>query len=352
MAAGPRDDAWKGVDEAVKKGLPKTAVERLEPIIQASIREKAYPEAIKAIGKKIALEGNIQGNKPEEKIVRLKAEIAKAPKEMQAPMEAILAHWYWQYFQRNRWRFMQRTATAQPPGDDILTWDLPRILAEINKHFTKALVGHAELRKIPVSQYGELLQKGNVPDAYRPTMFDFLAFEALSFFTAGEQAGAKAEDAFELKADSPIFASAEEFMKWPVETTDAGSVTFKAVRLYQGLLRFHAKDKDQAAFLDADLWRLNFGYNKAVGEQKNERYKAALRRFIDRYGDHEISARARFQWASVLQQAILGQAATTDKVLIGRTRFQHKNEELSWWLLFVPSVSLRATIERALPTPV
>ena len=302
MAAGPRDDAWKGVDEAVKKGLPKTAVERLEPIIQASIREKAYPEAIKAIGKKIALEGNIQGNKPEEKIVRLEAEIAKAPKEMQAPMEAILAHWYWQYFQRNRWRFMQRTATAQPPGDDILTWDLPRILAEINKHFTKALVGHAELRKIPVSQYGELLQKGNVPDAYRPTMFDFLAFEALSFFTAGEQAGAKAEDAFELKADSPIFASAEEFMKWPVETTDAGSVTFKAVRLYQGLLRFHAKDKDQAAFLDADLWRLNFGYNKAVGEQKNERYKAALRRFIDRYGDHEISARARFQWASVLQQ--------------------------------------------------
>ena len=55
--------------------------------------------------------------------------------------------------------------------------------------------------------------------------------------------------------------------------------------------------------------------------------------------------------ASVLQQALLGQATATDTVLIGRTRFQHNDEEVSWWLLFVPSVALRAVIERALPTP-
>jgi chemotaxis protein CheC len=55
--------------------------------------------------------------------------------------------------------------------------------------------------------------------------------------------------------------------------------------------------------------------------------------------------------ASVLQQAILGQAAATDTVLIGRTRFQHNDEELSWWLLFIPSVALRTVIERALPLP-
>ena len=46
------------------------------------MQDKAYPEAIKAIARKIALEGNIQGNKPEEKITRLEAEIAKAPAEM------------------------------------------------------------------------------------------------------------------------------------------------------------------------------------------------------------------------------------------------------------------------------
>ena len=111
-AADKWDAQWKKVDEAVQQGLPKTAIERLQPILDGAIAEKDYPVAIKAIGRKIALEGNIQGNKPEEKIIRLAAEIAKAPAEMQPMLEVIQADWYWQYFQHNRWRFMQRTATA------------------------------------------------------------------------------------------------------------------------------------------------------------------------------------------------------------------------------------------------
>ena len=66
--SGSRAAQWARVDEAIQKGLPKTAIEELEPIIAAALRDKAYPEAIKAIAQKIALEGNIQGNKPEEKI--------------------------------------------------------------------------------------------------------------------------------------------------------------------------------------------------------------------------------------------------------------------------------------------
>ncbi|MBC8869395.1 MAG: hypothetical protein H8E44_08260 [Planctomycetes bacterium] len=284
------------------KVLPKTAIERLKPIIAQALKDKAYPEAIKAIGQKIALEGQIQGNKPEEKIVRMQAEIAASPKEMQPVMEAILAHWYWQYFQANRWRFMQRTTTAEPPGDDILTWDLKRIFSEINEHYTVALRAEAELKKIPIAQYDALLAKGNVPDSYRPTLYDFVAFEAIKFYASAEQAGARSEDAFDLSADSPIFAQTADFMTWEITTTDTSSPTVKAIRMYQDLLRFHQNDEDPAARLDADLGRIGFGYNKAFGEEKDSRYKAALKRYVDRNGDHEISARARFHWAGVLQK--------------------------------------------------
>jgi len=292
---------WKKVDEAQNKGLPKTAIELLEPIIQGAIRDKAWPEAIKAIARKIALEGVIQGNKPEEKILRLEEEISKAPREMAPVMEAVLANWYWHFFQQNRWRFMRRTQTAEPPGKDILTWDLPRILAEIDRVFTRALSAEAELKKIPVADYDALLEKGTLPDTYRPTLYDFVAFEALNFYSSGEQAAAKAEDAFELAADSPIFAPAEEFLKWEVKTTDETSLTAKAIRLYQKVLSFHRDDADKSAFIDADLNRLQFGYNRSVGEDRNKRYKDALKAFVDRWGDHEISARARFLWASVLR---------------------------------------------------
>ena len=112
VSGASRDAQWKKVDEAIQNGLPKTAITELDPIIQGALRDKAYGEAVKAIGRKLVLEGNIQGNKAEEKITRLEAEIAKAPKELVPILDTILANWYWHYFQNNRWRFMQRTATA------------------------------------------------------------------------------------------------------------------------------------------------------------------------------------------------------------------------------------------------
>src|SRR6266446_1805981 len=80
--AASREAQWKEVEEAVKNGLPKTAIEKLEPIIQGALKDKAWGEATKAIARRIVLEGNIQGNKSEERITRMEAEIAKAPKEI------------------------------------------------------------------------------------------------------------------------------------------------------------------------------------------------------------------------------------------------------------------------------
>jgi len=62
-----------------QEGPPKTEIERLESIIAGALDDKAYAEAIKAIGRKIAIEGNIQGNKAEGKILRMHAELEKVP---------------------------------------------------------------------------------------------------------------------------------------------------------------------------------------------------------------------------------------------------------------------------------
>ena len=66
--AGPRDDLWKQVNDAINKGLPQTAIEVLDQIIPGAVQDQAYAEATKAICLKIVQEGRIQGNKPEEMI--------------------------------------------------------------------------------------------------------------------------------------------------------------------------------------------------------------------------------------------------------------------------------------------
>src|SRR6266480_3461497 len=322
--ASSRDAQWKDVDDAVSKGLPKQAIEKLDPIIQGALKDKAWGEATKAIARKIVLEGNIQGNKPEEKITRLEAEIVRAPKEIVPLLDTILANWYWHYFQQNRWRFLQRTQTAQQPGKDFTTWDLPRLLAGIDKQFLKALASADTLKKTPVATFDDLLQKGSLPDSYRPTLYDFIAHEALKFYASGEQAAAKPEDAFELSADSPVFDGAEKFMAWDpgsrrreeadkaggprtpnpppyVGGYDDGSPVLKALRLFQDLLKFHRNDKDASAFIDTDIARLVYGYNVAFGEEKNARYKTALKVLVDKWADHELSAVALHHWARVVQ---------------------------------------------------
>ena len=321
VIAGPRDAQWKKVEEAIKQGLPKTAITNLEPIIQGAMKDKAYAEAVKAIGQRIALEGNIQGNKPEEKIVRLEAEIAKVPKEMVPVLDTLLADWYWHYFQQNKWRFMQRTATAQQPGKDFTTWDLPRLFAEIDKQFQKALAAEKILKATPIAAWNDLLQKGTMPDTLRPTLYDFIVHEALDFYTSGEQAGAKSEDNFELSVD-PIapgvpsaFASGEEFValapiNQPIGAVEAArlkamevSATGKAYNLYRDLLRFHHEDPlPRLAFAAADLERLAWAWNTAFGEDKNARYKTALEAFIRNYADFDISALATEHEARVLKQ--------------------------------------------------
>ena len=262
------DKQWKAVDEAVSQGLPKTAMEKLDPILAESLKNKDFPQAIKALARKIALEGNIQGNKPEEKITRLEAELAKTSPEMQPVLEVVLADWYWQYFQQNRWRFMQRTTTAAAPGKDFTTWDLPRLFAEIDKHFTKAIAASDLLKKIPIEQYGSLLDKGSMPDRYRPSLFDFVAHQAITFYSSGEQAASKSESEFEISADGPIFRPKAEFLAWQPVKEASDSPLVKAIKLYQELLRFHENDEDKSALLDADRGRLVFGYNSAQGEEK------------------------------------------------------------------------------------
>ncbi|MEO6006049.1 MAG: alpha-2-macroglobulin family protein [Opitutus sp.] len=301
LRAASRETQWKEVDEAVRLGQPKTAIERLDPIIAAALADHATAEAIKALGRKISLEGEIQGNKAEEKITRLQGELEKALPAMKPVMEALLAHWYWQFFQQNRWRFIQRTQTAGASGADLATWDLSRVLTEIDRHFSAALADEAVLKATPIREFELLLEPGKAPDAYRPTLFDFLVYDALQFYQAGEQAAVVAEEEFEIDATGPVFSDVAAFQNWKPATNDTASAKLKAVSLYQSLLKFHASDADRSPFLDADLARLTYGHNVAVGETKDERSKAALQQFIQQNGGHEISSRARAALANQLQ---------------------------------------------------
>jgi hypothetical protein len=307
LLGGERDGLWKAVEAAIQQGLPQSAITNLNAIIPSAMKDKAHGETARATLRKVLLEGTVQGNKPEEKIRRLEAEIPRAPAEIQPLLCSVQAHWYWHYYQQNRWRFLNRSATASAPGPDFTTWDLPRLFLEIDRQFNRSLANPARLQAVPITQLDDFLQRGTMPDAYRPTLYDFLVHEALSFYMSGEQAGARAEDAPEWRADQlvhgvvSLFGTVEEFLAGKIERSSRETNSEKAMFLLRDLLIFHQRDREPTARAHADLVRLRWAYNIATGDEKTGLYRKALERFAKEWADHEIAAEALHDLARAFQ---------------------------------------------------
>lgn len=300
---GSRQAQWKAVETALAERKPKTAAESLAGIEQAAIEERAWAEAARAIATRIVTEsGDRPGDDPEV-LVRLAAAIEQAPPETRGVLRAIQANWTWHFFTMNRWRFMQRTAggtaaeAAAAPAS-MATWDLPTIIAEIRSRFTAALSADAGLEKLPVGDWSMLIRPGTMSDAYRPTVWDVVAHDALAFAASGERGLAEPEDAFEIEASSAALGTADEFRAADLArlTADTTSPKARAWKLYAALLDFHAAAADRTAFLAADLDRILWASDAAVDSGEvtvADRTIAALEAFLERAGHHEIGSLAR-----------------------------------------------------------
>lgn len=288
---------WDNVAEATRKGLPQTAIDNLKLIYKTALNEGRKGEALRAVTTQIVMESTIKGNKPEYKVNRLKEEIGKADDRMKPILKTLLAQWYWYYYSRNKWRFMNRTATEGFNEEDFTTWDLKKIFKEISSLHQDLLKNSESLKSLELSQFKDVLSLGNVT-GLRPTLYDFVAYKALDFYSSGEQAGARPEDAFVMDANSGAFADADSFISYTPATTDTESPQYLALKIYQNLLLFHKKDGSKDAFIDADISRINYVYSHCTGDKKEEIYNRRMKEIADQNPSSELSSLALYYLAS------------------------------------------------------
>ncbi|MDF9826662.1 hypothetical protein M2447_000744 [Ereboglobus sp. PH5-10] len=351
LFAADRAADWRAVADAQKAGQPQTAAAALDSIITNALADGSHAEALKAILQKTQTDASGEKQKEQSAYVirALNAWLADTPPadtngnarptlspQMRPLLETALAKTWWAYYQANRWQLLRRTQTTEPPSDDFLTWGARRVLTETASHFEAALVDSDTLQKTPIATLAPLLLKGKFPDAYRPTLYDFLVHEAIAFYSAGEQGVPKSEDAFEPTPDSPILGTLEEFLAWNTASTGNASVSpaLRAIQLYQQLLRFHLSDPfPPHALADADLARITWAA-KFLGnnDTTRKRHADALRAFIDRweYDDTRIAVFACARLAKLLEIAdpAASHAAATRGVSIDRRGYDKTCHEI------------------------
>ncbi|MBP5469959.1 MAG: hypothetical protein J6Z11_12030, partial [Candidatus Riflebacteria bacterium] len=286
---------WKKVKEAEDKGLPQTALKEIDPIYEKAIKEKDHAQALKAVCKKIIMEGVVQGNLPEEKIIRFEQAVAAADKELQPMLKVLLAKWYYHYYDRNSYKFNRRSTTSEDTDlKDFKTWDLPRLFAHISKLYDSVLENEEELSKIPISKFDDFLISGNQPVELRSNLFEFFVHDALEFYIDDEQSTIKPQVAFEIEADSPALGTIDEFINWKPETLDSDSCNYKALKLFQRLLALNKATNNENALIYNNIERLQWAKEVSLGEDKTERYINALKQLVNEYPNNEYVSIAMY----------------------------------------------------------
>lgn len=290
---------WTDVENFEIEGLPKSALKALEKIETKAKAENNAPQLIKIMLFKSKFMLTLEEDAQLSIINAFKTEINKTNAPTKNVLENILATLYWQYFQQNRYKFYNRTKTNEKVDtEDFRTWDLETLFEEVHSHYKNSLDNGLILQQTDLKDFDVLLNKNEDSKIYRPTLFDFLAHNALIFYKHKESRITK--PAYKFIIDDEEYLSASyKYANLRIVSKDTSSLELNALKLYQELIKFHLKDKEPYALADANIERLNFVKQYATFSNKEAVYIDALEAEIEKHKAHEVSALYSFQLASI-----------------------------------------------------
>ncbi len=188
-------------------------------------------------------ENNVDDSATEKWIYKLQNEIKIAHCPEKQLLSSLLAEMYWSYYERNRYRFYNRTETVNFKNDDISTWDINKIVEETVTNYKASMENSDSLKGIDIGKIDVILVRGN-SRKLRPALYDFLAHRALNFFESREPEITRPAVQFNLN-DSNFLADYGSFCKMKLSTDDTLSLKFYALQIFQQLIAFHSTGKKE-----------------------------------------------------------------------------------------------------------
>lgn len=185
------------------------------------------------------------------------------------------------YYDQNRWQIMDRTCVEGEPSVDFNTWDVQTLASQILFHYQKSLENEELLVAIPIQQYKPILDS-LVSVEYRPTLYDFLAFQALDFLDETFAEMPVPTIPFDINngkywSDNAVFAN------MVISSPDEMSFSYWTLKIMQSLTKRHLKDQDARALIDVTLRRLNYLAAQSVMDGAREMKLKVLEQMEAKY---------------------------------------------------------------------
>ncbi len=281
---------WKKVDSLSNLGLPKSALEIVNTIYDQAKKEKNDPQYIKAFIYRLKLKADFMEDAVALSIREVNAEIKGSHEPARQILNSILAEMYQSYYLNNRYRFGNRTEVMNTTSDSIQTWDLKTLARKTVKTWLLSIQDPSLLKSLPIGSFEDILEKpesqGKQPvkmmeknkTSYRPTLYDFLCWRVLKYFSGNESPDKAVAIPFSLNQPS-YFSQAREFAALKLELpSDSSSFLAFSLKIYQDLAGFHCQDKDPHALIDEEIHRFQFLKDKSMMDGKDTLYLNAMKK--------------------------------------------------------------------------
>lgn len=192
------------------------------------------------------------------------------------------------YYQQNRWRIMDRTALADEEANaaaDFNTWDAQRFAKEIIIHYMLSIENKVELSKIPIREYAVLLDSVT-SEAYRPTLYDFLAFRFLDFLQNEIYELPTPEIPFNIN-DAQYWSEPQQFANIDIPFDDELAFSYLTLSTLQMLTDLHLNEANNKALIDATLRRFDYLGSHSTLDNASDLQLAALTSMEKQYQGKE-----------------------------------------------------------------
>ncbi|GGI58310.1 alpha-2-macroglobulin family protein [Winogradskyella haliclonae] len=298
------EEDWATVARFERDGLTKSASEVVNNIYKKAKAKNNSVQIVKALIYQSKYLQILEEDAQLKIVTNFKTEIASQDIVTKRILENLLAKLYWQYYNNNRYIFLNRSKTDERIGDDFRTWDLQTLFTEIHHYYKQSLQNGLLLQQEPLEKYMILLNEVENSKLYRPTLFDFLSHNALEFYQSSENGIHQPVYKFSINQPKYI-ASADEFMHLNISSKDSINLQLNALKIFQNILRFHQKDKTSKAYISTNIKRLNFIKQNATFSNVETKLVDTYSKELEKINSHENSSLYSFQIAKQLQE--LGQ---------------------------------------------
>ena len=275
------------------KQLPQTALKILSDIEISATKENNDAQLVKVAIYRARIKQEYEENSLKNTIYSFDslAKISFFP--VKNVYLSLLAELYDEYYSDNEYKINTNVAVIDK-SNDIDMWSRDDFKNTSYEYYLQSIDNEKKLQSISIEQFDVILNVDSLARKLqiRPTLYDFLAFRAISFFSDADN-NLLGDKFISDKALAPY----NVFLQLDIDSTVTTSeYLLQSLKLYQNIMKLH--NSDIVAFIDADLHRLDFVHSNLESDNSDDDYLTSLFSIERRFSKHPSCADIMFKIAS------------------------------------------------------